>query len=162
MSDRASRRSRPVGVALVTTAVISWRFVLPPRIRGPLDHPYVGMVIFLILAALFFTHLLPIPIGSYAGKRQIKGLEEPAFDGKAALDRLARFFGVSTLVSVVIAATKHLETPRFRGQACLGINPEFASYLNSACSRRQRADWRDARKYKLLAEITPLPSPVAI
>ena len=85
-----------VGVALVTTAVISRLFVLPIRIRGHVDNPYVGIVIFLILPALFFTGLLLIPIGIYAGKRQIKkGLEEPSFDRKAALRRLAWFFGVT-------------------------------------------------------------------
>ena len=80
-----------VGVALVTTAVISWVFVLPLRIRGHVDNPYVGIVIFLILPALFFTGLVLIPIGIYARKRQIrKGLEEPAFDRQAALRRLDR------------------------------------------------------------------------
>ena len=46
-----------VGVALVTTAVISWLFVLPLRIRGHVDHPYVGIVIFLLLPALFSATL---------------------------------------------------------------------------------------------------------
>ena len=85
-----------VGVALVATAVISWLFVLPLRIRGHVDNPYVGIVIFLILPALFFTGLVLIPIGIYARKRQIrKGLEEPAFDRQAALRRLAWFFGLT-------------------------------------------------------------------
>ena len=57
-----------VGVALVTTAVISWLFVLPLRIRGHVDNPYVGIVIFLILPALFFTGLVLIPIGIGHGR----------------------------------------------------------------------------------------------
>ena len=61
-----------VGVALVTTAVISWVFVLPLRIRGHVDNPYVAIVIFLILPALFFTGLVLIPIAIYARKRQIR------------------------------------------------------------------------------------------
>ena len=127
-----------VGVALVTTAVISWLFVLPLRIRGHVDNPYVGIVVFLIPPVLFFTGLLLIPIGIYAGKRQIrKGLEEPAFDRKAALQRLAWFFGVTTVLNVLLGtqftyrAVKHMETPQFCGQSCHSMNPEFAAYLNS-------------------------------
>jgi hypothetical protein len=36
-----------VGAAMVATAVISWLFVLPHQIRGHVDNPYVGIVIFL-------------------------------------------------------------------------------------------------------------------
>jgi hypothetical protein len=32
-----------VGAALVTTAVLSWLFVLPQQIRGHVDNPYVGI-----------------------------------------------------------------------------------------------------------------------
>jgi nitrate/TMAO reductase-like tetraheme cytochrome c subunit len=126
------------GTALVTTAVISWLFVLPLQVRGHVDHPYVGIVVFLILPALFFTGLLLIPLGIYAGKRQIrKGLEGPAFDRKAALHRLAWFFGITTLLNVIIGtqftyrAVKHMETPQFCGQSCHSMNPEFAAHLNS-------------------------------
>jgi hypothetical protein len=155
----------PIGVALVTIDVISRMFVPPLRIGGQANHPYVGIVIFLILSGLFFTHLLAIPIGSYAGKHRIrKGFKESAFDRKA-LDRLAWFCGVTTLVNVPVGthfndrAIKLMETPQFRGQACYSLNPEFAPYLNSACSGRQRADSREARKHKLLKEVsTPRPS----
>src|SRR5262245_22033542 len=37
------------GIALLATAIISWLFVLPLQIRGHVDNPYVGIVIFLIL-----------------------------------------------------------------------------------------------------------------
>jgi nitrate/TMAO reductase-like tetraheme cytochrome c subunit len=136
-----------VGVALVATAVISWLFVLPLRIRGHVDNPYVGIVIFLILPALFFTGLVLIPIGIYARKRQIsKGLEEPAFDRQAALRRLAWFFGLTTLLNVLIGtqftyrAVKHMETPQFCGQSCHTMNPEFAAYSNSPHAKVECVD----------------------
>jgi len=53
-----------VGVALVATALVSWLFVLPQQIRGHADNPYVGIVVFLILPAIFFTGLLLIPVGA--------------------------------------------------------------------------------------------------
>ena len=123
---------------MVTTAVISWLFVLPLHVRGHVDNPYVGIVVFLILPALFFAGLLLIPLGIYAGKRRIRqGLEVPAFDRKAALYRLAWFFGITTLLNVLIGtqftyrAVKHMETPQFCGQSCHTMNPEFAAYSNS-------------------------------
>ena len=59
------------GAALVTTAGISWLFILPLNIRGHVQNPYVGIVLFLILSAVFFTGLALIPIGIFLGKRQI-------------------------------------------------------------------------------------------
>ena len=77
------------GTALVTTAVISWLFVLPLQIRGHANNPYVGIVVFLILPAIFFVGLLLMPVGVYLARRQIRqGLTEPAFDRKIALERL--------------------------------------------------------------------------
>ena len=66
-----------LGVALVATALISWLFVLPQQVRGHVDNPYMGIVVFLVLPAIFFTGLALIPIGIYLSKRQIrKGLAE--------------------------------------------------------------------------------------
>src|SRR6266576_4621816 len=86
------------GVALVATALVSWLFVLPQQIRGHVDNPYVGILVFLILPAIFFTGLLLIPVGVYLSKRQIRaGLAEETFDRKSAVQRVAWFFGVTTL-----------------------------------------------------------------
>src|SRR4051795_4005417 len=84
-----------VGVALLATALISLLFVLPQQIRGHVDNPYIGIVVFLVLPVVFFTGLALIPIGIYLSKRLIrKGLAEAVFDRKAALRRLAWFFAV--------------------------------------------------------------------
>jgi membrane protein YdbS with pleckstrin-like domain len=52
-----------LGVALLATALISWLFVLPQQVRGHVDNPYVGIVQFLVLPAIFFTGLALVPIG---------------------------------------------------------------------------------------------------
>src|SRR3974390_1399380 len=83
-----------VGVALVTTAGISWLFVLPLRIRGNVDNPYLGIVVFLILPVIFFAGLTLIPIGVYLSRRSIRrGLVEAPFNRKASIRRLAWFVG---------------------------------------------------------------------
>ena len=61
-----------LGVALLATALISWLFVLPLQVRGHVDNPYVGIIVFLVLPAIFFTGLLLIPIGVYLSKRQVR------------------------------------------------------------------------------------------
>ena len=130
------------GVFLVTTAGISWLFVLPLQIRGHVDNPYIGIIVFLILPIIFFAGLALIPIGIYISRRHIRrGLTEPAFDRRAALQRLAWFFGITTLANVLIGtqvtyrAVEHMETPQFCGATCHTMHPQFAAYQNSPHSR---------------------------
>jgi hypothetical protein len=131
-----------VGLALLATAVISWLFVLPQQIRGHVDNPYVGIVVFLLIPVIFFAGLALIPIGIYLSKRQIRtGLAEPTFDRKTALRRIAWFFGITTLLNILIGtqvtyrAVEHMETPQFCGGTCHTMRPEFAAYQNSLHSR---------------------------
>lgn len=131
-----------VGVALVTTAGISWLFVLPVQIRGHVSNPYAGIIVFLILPIIFFAGLALIPVGVYLSKRRIqKGMAAATFDRKTALKRLAWFFGLTTLANILIGtqityrAVEHMETPQFCGATCHTMSPEFAAYQNSPHSR---------------------------
>ena len=131
-----------VGVALLATALISWLFVLPLQIRGHVDNPYVGILVFLILPAIFFTGLALVPIGVYLSERRIRaGLAETTFDRKAAVRRIAWFFGATTLLNILIGtqvtyrAVEYMETPQFCGASCHTMNPELAAYRNSPHSR---------------------------
>jgi len=136
-----------LGVGLVGTALISWLFVLPQQIRGHVDNPYLGIVVFLALPAIFFAGLLLIPVGAYLSRRQIReGLDGPAFDRKAALQRIAWIFGVTTLANILIGtqvtyrAVKHMETAQFCGATCHTMNPELAAFQNSPHSRLECVD----------------------
>jgi NapC/NirT cytochrome c family, N-terminal region len=131
-----------LGMALVATAVISWLFVLPQQVRGHADNPYVGILVFLILPAIFFAGLALVPIGVYLSKRQIRqGLPEESFDRKTALRRLAWFFGATTLLNILFGtqvsyrAVKYMETPQFCGASCHTMKPELSAYQNSPHSR---------------------------
>jgi hypothetical protein len=123
-----------VGGGLLATALISWLFVLPLQIRGHVANPYLGIVVFLVLPAIFFTGLILVPIGIYLSKRQIReGLAEGVVDRKKALQRLAWFFGITTFLNVLIGtqityrAVEHMETPQFCGATCHTMAPEFAA-----------------------------------
>ena len=107
-------------MALVATALISWLFVLPQQIRGHADNPYVGIVVFLVIPAIFFTGLLLIPVGVYLSKRQIRGeLAEETFDRRLALRRLAWFFGATTLLNILIGTQSHLSGNRAHGDTTI-------------------------------------------
>jgi len=131
-----------VGIALLATAIISWLFVLPLQVRGHVDNPYVGIIVFLILPLVFFAGLVLVPIGIFLGKRQIRqGLAEPSFDRKTALRRIAWFVGVVTVLNIIVGtqvtyrAVEHMETPQFCGASCHSMKPEYAAYQNSLHSR---------------------------
>ena len=131
-----------VGLALIATALISWLFVLPIHLRGHVDNPYTGIIIFLIIPLVFFMGLLLVPIGVYLSKRQIqKGLVQETFDRKVAMHRLLWFFGLTAVANVLIGtqftyrAVEHMETPQFCGATCHVMRPEFAAYQNSPHSR---------------------------
>ena len=131
-----------VGLAFVATALLSWLFVLPIHLRGHVDNPYTGIIVFLIIPIVFFVGLVLVPIGVYSSKRQIqKGLTEETFDRKAALRRLLWFFGLTAVANFLIGtqftyrAVEHMETPQFCGATCHVMRPEFAAYQNSPHSR---------------------------
>jgi len=130
-----------VGAALVTTAGISWLFVLPQQIRGHVDNPYIGIVLFLILPIVFFTGLALIPIGVYLAKHRIREGLGSRFDRRVALRRVAWFFGITTLLNLLIGtqvtyrAMNFMETPQFCGSSCHIMKPQFTAYQNSPHSR---------------------------
>jgi NapC/NirT cytochrome c family protein len=131
-----------LGAALVTTAVVSWLVVLPQTIRGHVDNPYLGIIVFLIVPVIFFAGLVLIPIGIYLSRRQIrKGVAEVQFDRKKMLRRVAWFFGGTSLLNLIIGtqftyrAVKHMETPQFCGASCHVMKPEFSAYQNAPHSK---------------------------
>jgi nitrate/TMAO reductase-like tetraheme cytochrome c subunit len=130
-----------LGLTLLATALISTLFVLPQQIHGH-ENPYLGIIILLVLPILFFAGLAFVPIGIYLSKRRIReGMTEAAFDRRAALHRLAWFFGVVTIVNVLIGTqityrgVKYMETPNFCGGSCHVMSPEFAAYQHSPHSK---------------------------
>ena len=92
-----------LGLALLATALISWLFVLPQQVRGHVDNPYVGILIFLVIPTIFFAGLLLIPVGVYLSRRQIRGgLAGQTFDRKSALRRLAEVSDVADAVEFLL------------------------------------------------------------
>jgi hypothetical protein len=123
-----------LGVALVTTAGCSWLFVLPMHIRGHVDNPYIGLLVFVAIPIIFFAGLALIPLGIFLAKRQVRDELSHVQDRKAVLRRLAIFFGATTFVNIIIGsqvtyrAVAHMETVQFCGQTCHVMKPEFMAH----------------------------------
>ena len=136
------------GVVLVTTAAVLWLFLLPTSMRGEVQHPYVGILAFLILPGVFFLGLALIPLGIWlhvraerkAGRTPVA--YAPLTLRSPELRRLAWFVGVTTIVNFAIGsqltyrAITYMDSVTFCGKTCHTVmQPEFAAYQNSPHSR---------------------------
>lgn len=126
-----------LGFALVTTAGFSWLFVLPTQVRGHASNPYVGILVFIAIPAVFIAGLLSIALGVFLARRRIKEGLPVGEDRRAYRRKLAIFFAVTTAANIIIGtqgtyrAVEHMETVQFCGQSCHVMKPEFAAHQNS-------------------------------
>jgi nitrate/TMAO reductase-like tetraheme cytochrome c subunit len=110
------------------------------------DNPYLGLIFFLILPALFIGGLILIPIGVLLRRRKLqKAGQIPAQFPKIDLnDRMFRhgldIVLVATIVNLLIVAVAsyrgatYMDSPQFCGQSCHVMHPEFTAYKISAHS----------------------------
>lgn len=123
-----------LGTALVTLAGFSWLFLLPTNLRGRVENPYIGLLLFIVIPAIFFAGLALIPIGLYLFKRRIRAAMGTLPNRKSAFRRTAIFFAVMTLANVIIGsqlsyrAVEHMDTAQFCGQSCHVMKPEFTAH----------------------------------
>src|ERR1051326_226431 len=131
-----------LGLALIITAGISLLFVATFETRGHAGNPYAGILLFIVIPAIFLAGLALVPIGVNLSKREIRGaLITADFDRRSALRRLAWFAVITTVANVLIGtqltyrSVKYMETPQFCGATCHAMKPEFTAYRNSPHSR---------------------------
>ena len=127
-----------VGSTLATIAGCSWLFVVALNAGARSSNPYVGILIAFAIPAIFFAGLILIPIGAWLSRQQIKAGLAVAQTRRIAMRRLAVFFGVMTVVNVVIAsqvtyrAVNHMESEQFCGQSCHVMKPQFIANRRTA------------------------------
>jgi nitrate/TMAO reductase-like tetraheme cytochrome c subunit len=110
----------------------------------PNSNPYLGIIFFLILPALFILGLALIPVGVYLRRRKLrKAGEIPAEFPRIDLnDRIFRhgldIVFVATIVNLLVVATAsyrgsaYMDSPQFCGQSCHVMHPEYTAYRISA------------------------------
>ncbi len=123
-----------LGVALATLAGFTWVFALPANIRGHVENPYIGLLIFIAIPIVFFLGLALIPLGiALSKRRELAGLSTVP-DRQAAWRKAGIFFAVMTFANLIIGsqvsyrAVEHMETVQFCGQSCHVMKPEFTAH----------------------------------
>lgn len=107
-------------------------------------NPYLGIIFFLILPALFIFGLVLIPIGIFVRRRRLQkaGLIPSIFPRVDLNDRTFRhgidivlIFTVVNMLVVSIASYRgaaYMDSPEFCGASCHVMHPEYAAYQVSA------------------------------
>jgi nitrate/TMAO reductase-like tetraheme cytochrome c subunit len=130
-----------LGVAFATTSGFSWLFVLPQHLRGRVDNPYIGILVFLIIPAFLLLGLTLIPIGVFLARRRIASVLSEVSDSRTAWRRMGSFIVLMTFVNVVIGsqasykAVQHMETEQFCGQSCHVMKPEYTAWSHAPHSK---------------------------
>ena len=112
----------------------------------PNDNPYLGIIFFLLLPALFVAGLLLIPIGVFVRRRKLQkaGQIPAAFPKVDFNDRIFRhgidIVLVATIANLLIVSVAsyrgaaYMDSPQFCGQSCHVMHPEYTAYKISAHS----------------------------
>lgn len=171
--------------ALTTIAFWFYDFFLP----GP-PHPYIGLLIYLLLPGVFVFGLLLIPVGIWMRRRNLRGsgkLPEvyPAIDLRLPIvRRTLEWVAFATVLNLLILGTasyrgvEYMDTTSFCGTTCHTVmTPEFTAYQNSPhahvdcvdCHIGPGAPWFVRSKLSGLRQVfavtfhtysRPIPSPV--
>jgi hypothetical protein len=180
-----------IGVVLTTSSAVTliafwiYDFILP----GP-PHPYVGILLFLVLPAFFILGLVLIPIGILLHRRKLHATGElpetspPEGLQKSKVRSTLLFVGGATFLNILIftfasyKGVAYMDSTTFCGQTCHTVmSPEFSAYQNSAHSRVEcvechigpGAGWFVRAKVSGLRQVLaltfntysrPIPSPV--
>jgi hypothetical protein len=130
-----------IGVVLTTASAV----VFIVLVFQPVENPYFGIVVFLLLPALFVVGLLLMPLGLFLASRRYGGyrrvLERVPVEGPRAA-RLAWAFAFATLANAGILAlaahqgVSYMDSREFCGQMCHTVmQPQYVRYQNSPHAR---------------------------
>lgn len=129
-----------IGIFLVTTAGVSWLFLLPTLLKNTPNDPYIGLLTVFALPAVFFAGLALIPLGIWLKRRaHRKDKTLPETYARLSLSnqqvrQFLMFLLIATGANVIIAgqltmrAVDYMEGKTFCGQTChTPMNPEYVS-----------------------------------
>ena len=180
-----------IGVVLTTSSAVTligfWIYDF--MLAGP-PHPYVGILLFLILPGIFVFGLLLIPIGIFLRRKKLRDAGElptiyPAVDLKIDMVRNSLLFiGAATFLNIMIfgfasyRGVSYMDSTTFCGLTCHTVMaPEYSAYQGSPHARVEcvqchigpGAGWFVRSKLSGLRQVfavtfktysRPIPSPV--
>jgi nitrate/TMAO reductase-like tetraheme cytochrome c subunit len=123
-----------LGLGLVLTALASWLFLVPVRLRHGEDNPYIGLAMFVAVPAVLLAGVVLTPLGLWLGRRRLRErLAAGIDDRRLALRRLLAFLLVTTALNLVIGtqfttrAVHHMESREFCA-SCHVMAPESVAF----------------------------------
>ena len=179
------------GAVLTTSSAITlvgfWTFDL---FLGGNIHPYLGLLLFLILPGVFVVGLILMPVGALWKRRRLvrsgaipKVYPPIDFTSRIIRHTVAWVLGLTVVNVIIFAAAsyrgvEYMDSAKFCGQTChVVMQPEFTAYQNSAhqrvgcvqCHIGPGAGWFVRSKLSGARQVfavtfhtydTPIPSPV--
>ena len=130
-----------LGALLATVAGFAWLLALPSQIRGHATNPYIGLLLFFALPAVFLLGLILMPVGLWLSRRALRQGGHQRITRQASWRRLAIFLAAATILNVVImsqltyGAIEYMEGTQFCGQSCHVMKPEFTAHRVSPHAR---------------------------
>ena len=133
-----------IGAAITTAMAIVFLALLLLEMGGQLRNPYIGLLIYVAVPAVFVFGLLLIPLGAWRQRRRVRsgGAEAgwPVIDMRLPRTRTVIFaVAVLTCVNILIVSlaaygtVHHMESAEFCGTTChTTMEPEWKAYQVSA------------------------------
>ena len=147
MASRASLARHPLAVAgavLTTVSAVVFMALVVAVLFGLFDHPYAGLVVFVLVPAFFVLGLLLIPLGMWLEVRRLRNYPDairawPVLDLRQPHTRRTILAVIAlTAVNIVIVslagkgAIHYMESPTFCGQTChLPMTPQFTAWQSA-------------------------------
>ena len=134
------------GAALTTVSAVLFLVVFLADLFGFHSNPYIGLVFFLVLPAIFLLGLALMPIGAWLARRrrrQGRAPQWPRLDLNDPIHRRAMVIVVVlTMANIVIVSLaayrgiEYMDSVEFCGQACHTVmKPEFTAHQDGPHAR---------------------------
>ena len=151
LPDAARNPVSILGISVATAAAVVFLALLTLELAGYLTNPYVGLLVFVTVPAIFLAGLLLIPIGAWrASRRRRRGQADPEWPVIDLRDRRQRgtFAGIIALTVVNVAIVSmgayggvhYMESEAFCGRVCHVMEPQAVAHkawphANVACAQ---------------------------
>jgi NapC/NirT cytochrome c family, N-terminal region len=129
------------GAVIATASAVLFIALVIAVVAGLLNNPYAGLIVFIVLPALFVLGLLLIPLGARLQQRKLArdpsaATDWPVFDFRQPkVRRMTLVITALTAVNVVIlllagyGSLHWMESPSFCGQVChTPMHPQFTAW----------------------------------
>jgi hypothetical protein len=130
-------RIATVGVTLTTAGALLFVVLVALNLFGYLENPYAGIVIFILVPAIFVLGLLLIPLGLWLDRRRGRIEATPASFSLADpnVRRALLFVAAATIINLALVsaasfgAVEYSESQEFCGQTCHPVmKPQFEAH----------------------------------